>query len=120
MVRTLARAALGVAIAAVPGTAAAHNAHALYQDCMGSHSSSARISCLAYLHGLTDGLAATTVLAADGAVFRYCPPRGEISVDELRLIFLKRVESRPDTLQLDAGAFLAEAIRESFACPAVQ
>jgi len=119
MLRRFARAAaLSVAIAALPSAVVAHSAGELYQDCTDSHGSSSRISCLAYMHGLMDGLAAANALSAGGAVFRYCPPRGEISVDELRLIFLNRVEARQDILNLDAGVFLASALMESFACPA--
>lgn len=119
MFRTLAMAAaLGIALAAVPGTLRAHTAAELQQDCTNTHGSSARIACLSYLHGVMDGLAAANLLSADRAVFRYCPPRGELSVDELRLIFLNRVDSRQDMLHTDAGVFLAAALMDSFACPA--
>jgi len=114
---TILAAALGLAGAVVPLTANAHSAAELYQDCSDSHGSGPRIACLSYLHGLMDGLMAANVLAGDRTVFRYCPPRGELSVSELRLIFVNRVATHQDKLTTDAGLFLAEALMDSFACP---
>lgn len=118
MVGKPARAGLfGLAVLVAPSLVQAHSAGELLHDCTDSHGSSARIACLSYLHGLMDGLLAANILSTEGAVFRYCPPRGELSVDELRLIFLKRVEDREDLLDTDAGVFLAGALMDSFACP---
>jgi len=109
--------ALVIAMAAFPVAGSAHSAAELYQDCSDSHGSGPRIACLSYLHGLMDGLAAASVLAVDQTIFRYCPPRGELSVSELRLIFVNRVAIHQDKLTTDAGLFLAEALMDSFACP---
>ena len=108
---------LALAIAAVPGAAHAHSAADLHANCAESYGSSARIACLSYLHGIIDGLAAANTLSESGTAFRYCPPRGEISVDELRLIFLARIDAGTAKFGTDAGIFLVDALLESFPCP---
>ena len=104
-------------VVAAPMPADAHSAGELYQDCNDSHGSVGRIACLSYLHGLMDGLAAANVLDVDKSAFHYCPPRGELSVSELRLIFLHQVDKRRDELSADAGLFLADALMKAFPCP---
>ena len=63
-----------------------------------------------------DGLAAANLLASDPTAFRYCPPRGELSVSEIRLIFVNRALTQQNKLTTDAGLFMAQSLLESFPC----
>lgn len=110
-------AVVGVALVLGSAPSDAHSAAELYDDCTDAHGTSSRIACLSYLHGLMDGLDAANVLDVDKSAFHYCPPRGDLSVSELRLIFLHQVDTRREDLSADAGLFLAEALMKAFPCP---
>jgi Rap1a immunity proteins len=67
------------------------------------------VGCVAYVHGILDGMAI-------GRLGKYCPPNSGVSVDQGRLILEKFMRDNPETLHKQAGLVAASALVQAFPC----
>lgn len=66
--------------------------------------------CVAYVHGLLDGLMM-------GSFGRYCPPKDGVAVPQGRLIIEKFMRDHPEMLHKQAGVVAGVALATAFPCP---
>jgi hypothetical protein len=97
-----------------PTTARALSGVQLYQFCIeSSKSSTAGISCEAYMRGFVDGMMMGSF--AD-ELHHFCPPKGGVSVDQARLIVEKYLRDHPERLNREAGVLAGIALAAAFPC----
>ena len=68
--------------------------------------------------GFVDGFLSAAVVAQvfNSKAMTFCQPKGGISIDQARRIFLKFTASHPEDLHWDARTILAIALRSAFPC----
>lgn len=69
------------------------------------------LACLAYIHGLIDGMQFGRFFAKE-----YCPPKAGLSVDQAQLVITKYLRGHPEHLHEDAGTLAGPALLDAFPC----
>lgn len=95
------------------GSAMALSGTELYKICSERAStSSVNAGCVGYLRGFSDGFLLGTAFTPN----IYCPPKGGLSVDQLRLIVEKHLREHPEELHKDALFLVGDAVMNAFRC----
>jgi Rap1a immunity proteins len=83
----------------------------LYHDCQAASRTEAALGCIAYIHGLIDGMQIGRSHARD-----YCPPKDGLSVDQGIVIIEKYFKSHSEGLNDEAGLLAGPALLDAYPC----
>ncbi|MEP5568107.1 MAG: Rap1a/Tai family immunity protein [Halioglobus sp.] len=97
----------------LPAFAGYKSAYQLQQDCEENGTGDIAM-CLGYLAGVSDAAAAITDWEL-GKEKGWCTPMG-VTLGQLRQVFLKWAEERPEKLHNDAGSIVLDSLDAAFPC----
>lgn len=89
-----------------------HNVNGLLRYCE-SEDATERVACMSYLAGLTD---MAEVMASAAKLPRFICKPNEVPIKQLRKIFIKYANDRPESLHLSAASIAGAAFAEAFPC----
>ena len=93
--------------------------NSLRDACDSDAADSARIICYGYLTGVADtfrGMSEWGTSGEDGTPIRSCI-EDDVTAEDLRLVYLKYVESRAGKLDRGATALVIQSFQSAWSCP---